>query len=127
MDVDLTSDMKLTLRRLVEKPTMIPLNGYARAGQTMNGSILRVDEILSNNDTYTRSRKTIMGTINYMNDIINSFKAIKANEVIMSDRYGHLYSRGIVLNNANDTNTIAHSATDAADPWVHLTEERAND
>ena len=127
MDVDLTSDMKLTLRRLVEKPTMIPLNGYARAGQTMNGSILRVDEILSNNDTYTRSRRTIMGTINSMNDIIKSFKSIKANEVMMSDRYGHLYSRGIVLNNTGDTNVKTHSATDAADPWVHLTEERAND
>lgn len=127
MDVDLTADMGLTLRKLVEKPSMIPLNGYARSSQTMNGSILRVDEILSNNDIYTRSRKTIMGTINYMNDIITMFKSIKANEPILSDRYGHLYSRGMVFNNVGDTNVIAHSATDNADPWVHITEDRATD
>lgn len=127
MDIDLDAADGLELRQLIETPTMIPLNGFARSSQTMNGSILNIDEVLSKEDIYTRSRKTINGTINSMNDIINVFEDIKANEPIISDKFGQLYSRGIVLNNNGDANVIAHNVADNADPWVHITEDRSTD
>ena len=127
MDIDLPANSGLTLRQLIETPTMIPLNGFARSSQTMNGSILAIDEVLSNRDYYTRSRKTIAGALNSINDIINVFGDIDANAPVLSNKYGHLYTRGMIFNNVGDANVIGHSAADAADPWVHITEDRSTD
>lgn len=129
MNVPLQANSGIVLRQFNEVPKMIELHNFGRNVHTVIGGIRRIDEILSWGDSKTRSRKTVQGVINNMLDIIDVFKDVKPNEVYMSNKYGQLYTRGIILNNANDTdnNTIAHVANDNRDPWVNLTENRAAD
>lgn len=112
MNVSLVAADKLVLRQYKEVPKMIELVGFGRYMNTMNGAISRVDEYISANDSYTRSRKTIQGTINNVNDLIDVFKDIKANELLISNKYGQIYSRGISL---------------TSDNWITFSEDRSSD
>lgn len=112
MNVSLTTADKLVLRQYKEVPKMIELVGFARYMNTMNGSIARADEYFSANDQRTRSRRTIQGTINNMNDLIDVFKDIHKNELLISNKYGQVYSRGITL---------------TSDNWITFTEDRSSD
>lgn len=112
MNVSLTASDNIVLRQYEEVKSMVELVGFARSMSTMNGSISRINEYMSANDTYTRSRRNFAGTINTMNDIIDVFKDIKANELLVSNKYGQIYSRGITL---------------TSDAWITFTEDRSTD
>jgi len=112
MNVSLAASDNIVLRQYEEVKSMVELVGFARSMSTMNGSISRINEYMSANDAYTRSRKNFAGTINTMNDIIDVFKDIKANELLISNKYGQIYSRGVTL---------------TSDAWITFTEDRSTD
>lgn len=65
-----------------------PLVGFARNLNTIHGLILQINNLLLLNDEYTRDRKTVQGTINTLNDIINKFMDLKPGKPLITDNYG---------------------------------------
>ena len=68
------------------------LNGFSRTLNTINGLILKINNILKSDDNFTRDNKTIQGCINQINDIINRIDILKPSCFIGVDEYGHMTS-----------------------------------
>lgn len=82
---------------------MQELIGFARELNTLNGLLLRINEVMEFNDLNTRDRTTVAGTINTLNDIIDRFDRLKPREFVIVDDYGR-----------------AHSATYSDDEWINI-------
>lgn len=68
------------------------LNGFARTLNTINGLILKINNVLKINDKLTRDTNTVQGCINKINDIINTIDKLKPNHFIVVDEYGKMTS-----------------------------------
>ena len=82
--------VKLALRE--EKYQWKPLNGFARSLNTINGLILKINNIMKFDDILTRDNKTVQGCINQMNDIINAIDKLKPNHFIAVNENGKMTS-----------------------------------
>ena len=78
---------------------MMPLIGFGRDLNTINGLILQTNKLLEQRDSKTRELTTIRGSINYINDIIKKFTTIKPNRIMVSDVYGRLTAGEVSDNN----------------------------
>lgn len=68
------------------------LNGFSRTLNTINGLILKINNVLKSDNNFTRDNKTIQGCINQINDIINRIDILKPSHFIGVDEYGHMTS-----------------------------------
>lgn len=68
------------------------LNGFSRTLNTINGLILKINNVLKSDDTFTRDNKTVQGCINQINDIINRIDTLKPGHFIGVNEYGHMTS-----------------------------------
>ena len=82
---------------------MIPLLGYGDDLHTINGLIVSLNQLLERNDTLTRKRETIQGTLNLLNDKLNQFEAFLPGALLVTDIYGRV-------------NTVAASE----DTWIQV-------
>lgn len=109
---DIPADVKLTNRK--ESYEWKQLNGFARTLNTINGLILKINNIMKFDDTLTRDNKTVQGCINMINDIINTIDTLKPNHIIAVNEFGHMTSMAaetdnwidIKINNKNDDKII---------------------
>ena len=68
------------------------LNGFARSLNTINGLILKINNVMKFDDTLTRDNQTVQGCINQMNDIINTIDKLKPNHFIAVNEVGKMTS-----------------------------------
>ena len=68
------------------------LDGFSRSLNTINGLILKINNVLKLEDNLTRDPQTIQGCINNINDIINRIDALKPSHFIAVDEYGRMTS-----------------------------------
>nr|DAF37611.1 MAG TPA: tail protein [Caudoviricetes sp.] len=59
--------------------------GFADDLSTINGLILQLKYLIESDDSETRDRKTVQGTINVLNDIINIFEDLTPGEFLICD------------------------------------------
>lgn len=71
-------------------PTMLPLKDYARTSNTMNGWLLKLNQLLGEQEIDTRDKATIQGALNILNDKINGLGDLGPNALMVTDMYGHL-------------------------------------
>ena len=75
-----------------EAYTWKQLNGFSRTLNTINGLILRINNLLKSEDKLTRDNKTVQGCINQMNDIIRTIGSLNPSDFIGVDEYGRMTS-----------------------------------
>lgn len=87
---------KVTLaRKVIENgPSYrwVELEGFARTLNTIHGLIIRINHMLEFNDLETRENTSVMGCINQMHDIINSFADLVPEQFAVIDNYGRVQS-----------------------------------
>lgn len=86
------ADLGINIGYREEKYEWKELNGFSRTLNTINGLILKINNILKSDDNFTRDNKTIQGCINQINDIINRIDILKPSYFIGVDEYGHMTS-----------------------------------
>lgn len=75
-----------------ETYTWKQLNGFSRTLNTINGLILKINNLLKSEDKLTRDNKTVQGCINQMNDIIHTIGSLNPSNFIGVDEYGRMTS-----------------------------------
>lgn len=119
---DIPTDVKLTNRK--ESYKWKQLNGFARTLNTINGLILKINNVMKFDDTLTRDNKTVQGCINMINDIIDTIDTLKPNHVIAVNEFGHMTSMAtetdkwidVKINDENnDKIIITHTYNPVAD------------
>ncbi len=70
----------------------VELKGFANDLSTINGLILELRGLIESDDSETRDRNTIQGSINTLNDIINQFNALTPGEFLICDNQGKVSS-----------------------------------
>lgn len=87
------------------------LEGFARTLNTIHGLILKLNQYFKFDDTLTRDRTTIQGSLNCINDIINDFATLVPGEIAVIDEYGRIKSA-----------TLFTTATDESDEegWISV-------
>lgn len=68
------------------------IKGFANDLSTINGLILELRALIESDDSETRNRETVQGTINTLNDIINIFEDLVPGEFLICDANGHVNS-----------------------------------
>lgn len=86
----------------------VELKGFANDLSTINGLILELRGLIESDDSETRDRETVQGTINTLNDIINIFEDLVPGEFLVCDANGH-------VNSANWTTKQAFEYTNIGD------------
>lgn len=71
---------------------LTPLAGFARDLNTVNGLILRMNQMLEIDNYDTRDKRTLQGSINVINDYINKFSSLTPREMLIVDNYGRIHS-----------------------------------
>jgi hypothetical protein len=71
---------------------MQELTGFADSLNTIHGLILQINTLLDANDNLTRDTSSVQGTINKMNDILNSFATIAPGKFLITDMYNRINS-----------------------------------
>lgn len=79
------------------------LTGFARTLNTINGLILKINQVFLFNDEITRDDTTIQGNLNRIKDFFNKFDTLTPGELTFVDNYGRI--------------TTAKTETDA---WIQL-------
>ena len=79
------------------------LTGFARTLNTINGLILKINQVFLFNDEVTRDDTTIQGNLNRIKDFFNKFDALTPGDLTFVDNYGRI--------------TTAKTETDA---WIQL-------
>lgn len=72
------------------------LYGFGRHYTTIHGLILRLTNILESKNTEVRDYNSIQGVLNRIRDLFVNFGETRANEIMVSDKYGRLISTGFV-------------------------------
>lgn len=87
----------------VEKPNTVVLGTYketyswkelidfAKTENTIDGLILKINDLLKDNDSYTRDRTTVQGCINVLNDYINKINTLTPGDVAIVDEMGRIH------------------------------------
>lgn len=82
----------VTLGYAEESYRMVPLVGFARNLNTMLGLIVKINNLINEQDFNSRDRKTIQGTLNCLNDIINFIDELYPNELVFTDQFGRIHA-----------------------------------
>ena len=106
--------------------------GFAKDLSTVNGLILQLKQLIESDDSETRNRETVQGTINTLNDIINIFEDLIPGEFLICDDKGHVNSanwttqqsfsytnEGGVASNKNDFSTKENQWLDLSVDETH--------
>lgn len=75
-----------------ESETLVPLAGFARELNTINGLILKMNHMLEIDNIDTRDKRTLQGSINVINDYICKFNELTPRELLIVDNYGRIHS-----------------------------------
>lgn len=95
------------------------IKGFANDLSTINGLILELKNLIESDDSETRNRETVQGTINTLNDIINIFEDLVPGEFLICDANGH-------VNSANWTTAQDYSYNNIGNSTGSLTENNEN-
>lgn len=95
------------------------IKGFATDLSTINGLILELRNLIESDDSETRNRETVQGTINTLNDIINIFEDLVPGEFLICDANGH-------VNSANWTTEQDYSYNNIGDSTGSLAESNEN-
>ena len=68
------------------------LKGFSRTLNTINGLIVKLNQVFDFDNTLTRDRSTIQGMMNTINDVINDFGELNPGEFTIIDEYGRIKS-----------------------------------
>ena len=75
-----------------ESEALVPLAGFARELNTINGLILKMNHMLEIDNIDTRDKRTLQGSINVLNDYICKFNELNPREMLIVDNYGRIHS-----------------------------------
>lgn len=106
-----TGKYQLVEKTLTEKEKLLrqyewkELKGFARTLNTINGLILKLNQLFKFDDTLTRDRETIQGCLNTLNDLINDFGELIPGQIAVIDEYGRLKSAEL-FTNINDQTEV---------------------
>lgn len=102
------------------------LKGFSRSLNTINGLILRLNQVYKFDDKLTRDRETIQGCLNTLNDLINDFSELIPGQIGVIDEYGRLKSAQLFTNISDETDaqgwisvSVDDSATDTKITFRH--------
>lgn len=70
----------------------IEIKSFADNFNTINGLIVSLRNLIESDNSKTRNRKTVQGTINTLNDIIDQFNALTPGEFLICDNQGKVSS-----------------------------------
>lgn len=80
----------LTLASRKEEKDFIVIKDFARNYNTINGLILKINNLLLTDDIDTRDNKTLQGALNNLNDILNRFKSLNLGDIVIVDNHGNI-------------------------------------
>lgn len=80
----------LTLASRKEEKDFIVIKDFARNYNTINGLILKINNLLLTDDVDTRDNKTLQGALNNLNDILNRFKSLNLGDIVIVDNHGNI-------------------------------------
>ena len=91
------------------------LKGFARHYNTVHGLVLRLNNILEDNNSLTRDLSNIQGIINKVRDLFVKFDEMRPNEILVTNKLGRITTTGLKGDNwinteySNDSKiTITH-------------------
>lgn len=70
----------------------VELKGFANDLSTINGLILELRSLIESDDSETRDRNTLQGSVNALNDIIDCFNDLTPGEFLICDNQGKINS-----------------------------------
>lgn len=106
------------------------IEGFASDLSTINGLILELKTLIESDDSETRNRETVQGTINTLNDIINIFEDLVPGEFLICDANGHVNSanwttaQDYIYNNIGNSNSSF--AESKEDQWIKVSLDENN-
>ena len=106
------------------------IEGFASDLSTINGLILELKTLIESDDSETRNRETVQGTINTLNDIINIFEDLVPGEFLICDANGHVNSanwttaQDYIYNNIGNLNSSL--AESKEDQWIKVSLDENN-
>lgn len=71
---------------------LVEIEGFADNLSTINGLIVSLKNLIESDNSKTRNRRTVQGTINVLNDIINCFEDLTPGEFLICDSNGKVNS-----------------------------------
>lgn len=117
-------------KKLVIKDTadfgykLVEIEDFARNLNTINGLIISIRNILESDNPETRNKKTVQGTINVLNDIIDCFNDLIPGEFLICNNDGKVNSAGwttsqaIKYDNLGDGSSTEKS--EGENQWINL-------
>lgn len=117
-------------KKLVIKDTadfgykLVEIEDFARNLNTINGLIISIRNILESDNPETRNKKTVQGTINVLNDIIDCFNDLIPGEFLICNNDGKVNSAGwttsqaIKYDNLGDGSSTEES--EGENQWINL-------
>lgn len=87
------------------------IEGFANDLSTINGLILELRTLIESDDSETRNRETVQGTINTLNDIINIFEDLVPGEFLICDANGHVNSANWTTKQDYSYNNVGTSSS----------------
>lgn len=106
------------------------IKGFATDLSTINGLILELRNLIESDDSGTRNRETVQGTINTLNDIINIFEDLVPGEFLICDANGHVNSANWTTAQPYSYNNIGTSnsslATTDENQWIKVDLDESN-
>lgn len=98
----------------------VELTGFARALNTINGLIVKINQFFKWDDELTRDTDTIQGCLNSIKDIINDFGLLIPGESLITDTYGRIVSaRTITQDEIEPATESTESVIDQG--WIEIT------
>ena len=118
----------VTLSLREDSYELIPLTGFARTLNTINGLILEINHLIDFGCKTTRDTQTVQGCINVLNDIIAKFAELSPADILVVDSYGRLHgaTHTTAQTFITTTSAIAHKAENnedtnlVEDRWIYL-------
>lgn len=102
------------------------IKGFANDLSTINGLILELKNLIESDDSETRNRETVQGTINTLNDIINIFEDLVPGEFLICDANGHVNSanwttrQAFEYTNIGNTNSSSQNPVENENQWIKV-------
>lgn len=104
----------------------VELKGFANDLSTINGLILELRTLIESDNSETRNRETVQGTINTLNDIIDIFEDLVPGEFLICDANGHVNSanwttrQAFEYTNIGNTNSSSQNPVENENQWIKV-------
>lgn len=104
---------------------LVEIEDFAGNLNTINGLIVSIRNILESDNSETRNKKTVQGTINVLNDIIDCFNDLIPGEFLICNNDGKVNSAGWTTNQAIKYDNLGDgSSTEESEgeenQWINL-------